>query len=186
MSYLSKLVECVVAAQIVKHLQEHAITKPFQSAYRKSHSTETALTYVTNNILSSLDKRNSVFLVFNNMQLSLNSAACLTLGIKKFEHITPSLRKLHWLLIEQCIMFKILCLTFKALNGLAPGYIADLITLYSPPQGHSTLRTNSYCVFPRSAHHRYPAVDINFCLMSNRSHVGETVVSKIHKATFST
>ncbi len=62
----------------------------------------------------------------------MNSTARLTLGMKKHDHITPALKKQHWLPVEQRIMFKILCLTFKALTGLAPGYIADLITPYSP------------------------------------------------------
>ena len=69
----------------------------------------------------------------------MNSTACLTLGMKKYDHITPSLRKLHWLPVEQRIMFKILCLTFKALNGLAFSYIASLITPYSPTRAlHSS------------------------------------------------
>ncbi len=67
----------------------------------------------------------------NKMQLSMNSAALLTLGMKKYNHITPALRKLHWLPVEQWIMFKI-CLTFKVLNGLAPSYISSPITSYSP------------------------------------------------------
>ena len=62
----------------------------------------------------------------------MNSATHLTLGIKKFDHITPALRKLHWLPVEQHIKFKILCLTFKALNGLTLDYIVDLIKPYSP------------------------------------------------------
>ena len=68
----------------------------------------------------------------NKLQLSMNSAAHLTLGIKKFNNITPALKELHWLPVEQRIKFKILCLTFKALNGLAPDYIVDLIKPYSP------------------------------------------------------
>ena len=69
----------------------------------------------------------------------MNSAARLTLGMKKHDHITPALKKLHWLPVEQRIMFKILCLTFKALHGLAPGYIADLIKPYSPTRAlHSS------------------------------------------------
>ncbi len=68
------------------------------------------------------------------MQLSLNSAAHLTLGMKKYDHITPAFRKLHWLPVEQQIMFKILCLTFKVLNSLAPGYISSLITPFVHPK----------------------------------------------------
>ena len=61
--YLSKLIEHMVASQIVRHLEEHSISEPFQSVYRKFHSTETALTYISNDILCALDKRDSVFVV---------------------------------------------------------------------------------------------------------------------------
>ena len=44
----------------------------------------------------------------------------------------PVLRQLHWLPIAKRIMFKILLLTFKAINGLAPGYITEMLSIYSP------------------------------------------------------
>ena len=34
--------------------------------------------------------------------------------------------------IEQCIVYNIILLTFKALNGLAPQYIEDMISYYKP------------------------------------------------------
>ncbi len=37
-------------------------------------------------------------------------------------HITPILQSLHWLPIKCHISYKILLLTYKALNGLAPAY----------------------------------------------------------------
>ena len=42
-------------------------------------------------------------------------------------HITPILINLHWLPVRYRINFKILSLTFKALYGIAPSYIIDLI-----------------------------------------------------------
>ena len=44
-------------------------------------------------------------------------------------HITPVLRKLHWLRIHDRIIFKILLLTHKAVNNTAPKYLCDLIRL---------------------------------------------------------
>ena len=46
---------------------------------------------------------------------------------RKYCHITPLLQKLHWLPIKYRIQFKILLITFKAIHGLAPSYIVDLI-----------------------------------------------------------
>ena len=40
--------------------------------------------------------------------------------------------KLHWLPVEQRIQYKLLILVYKALNGLAPEYISDLLQEYVP------------------------------------------------------
>ena len=55
-------------------------------------------------------------------------------------HITPILRKLHWLTIPKRITFKVLTLTYKALNNLAPAYISELVNLYQPARN---LRSSS-------------------------------------------
>ncbi len=36
---------------------------------------------------------------------------------------------LHWLPIKHCVDFKILLITYKALNGLAPQYLSKLYTI---------------------------------------------------------
>ena len=51
----------------------------------------------------------------------------VTLGLRKFYHITRSLQLLLWLPIDKRIIFKICLLVFKALHGLSPNYIKDLI-----------------------------------------------------------
>ena len=56
----------------------------------------------------------------------------MTIKTRRTEHITPVLFFLHWLPIEARFDFKILCLTFKALHGLAPGYLADLLRAIYP------------------------------------------------------
>ena len=66
------------------------------------------------------------------LQRVLNSAARLLTGSHRYNHITPILIELHWLPVEQRIIYKIILLTFKALNGLAPQYIAEMISHYEP------------------------------------------------------
>ena len=68
--YISKIIERVVAAQLNKHMSENNLYEVFQSAYKKSHSNETALTRVQNDILRSLDEKRCVLLVL----LDLSSA----------------------------------------------------------------------------------------------------------------
>ena len=59
---------------------------------------------------------------------------------RKFDHITAVLVDLHWLPVKQRIDFKTLLLTYKALNGLAPAYMRELLIPYSIKR---TLRSNS-------------------------------------------
>ena len=61
-----------------------------------------------------------------------NAAARLIFLSRKHKHITPILLDLHWLPIHYRIVFKILLITYKALNNLAPSYIRDLLTPYVP------------------------------------------------------
>ena len=70
--------------------------------------------------------------VLKKLQYIQNSAVRLIYLSKKFDHVTPLLITLHWLPIELRIHFKIFLITFKALNGKAPKYISDLLSLYSP------------------------------------------------------
>ena len=53
---------------------------------------------------------------------------------KKYDHVSPLFSKLHWLPITDRITFKVLLLTFKALNNKGPVYLKDLFTFYHPPR----------------------------------------------------
>ena len=59
---------------------------------------------------------------------------------RRVDHITPILRKLHWLSVRKRSIFKILLITYKVLNGLAPSYLAELINLHQPER---RLRSNA-------------------------------------------
>ena len=66
---------------------------------------------------------------------------CVT-RTKKSEHISPVLYDLHWLTVKNRIIFKILLITFKALHGLAPGYLSDLITPHRPSRSLRSMVAN--------------------------------------------
>ena len=55
------------------------------------------------------------------------AAARLITRTRKYEHMTPVLRRLHWLPINQRITFKLMLITYKAQNDQAPSYISDLL-----------------------------------------------------------
>ncbi len=88
-------------------------------------------------VTSRLDYCNALFsgcsnTCIKNLQLIQNAAARTLTRTKKYEHISPVLASLHWLPVKSRIDFKILLLTYKALNGLAPTYIKDLLIPYCP------------------------------------------------------
>ena len=58
-----------------------------------------------------------------------NAAARLIMDIRKYSQITPALYELHWLPLLARIHFKILLLAFKAIHGLAPAYISNLLVI---------------------------------------------------------
>ena len=76
------------------------------------------------------------------LQYVQNCAARIIYQCKKYEHVTPLFKSLHWLHIEQRVKFKILVITFKALHGLAPSYIADLIKPYVPARNLRSANQN--------------------------------------------
>ena len=68
----------------------------------------------------------------SKLQRVQNSAARLVSKTMRVDHITPILRKLHWLPVRKRSIFKILLITYKVLNGLAPSYLAEIINLHQP------------------------------------------------------
>ena len=98
---------------------------------------EATNTLVHSLVTSRLDYGNALLYgisksLVKKLQMVQNSAARLVCGVKKFDHITPVLRHLHWLPFEFRIKYKILLLTFKALNGMGPSYIRDMLNSYHP------------------------------------------------------
>ena len=89
-------------------------------------STATAL---ANSLVSSkLDYCNSLYsgisqTNLNKLQRIQNSLARVITNTSKYQHITPTLKKLHWLPIKQRIDYKICLLTYKTLTNQQPTYL---------------------------------------------------------------
>ncbi len=77
----------------------------------------------------------------NKLQLVQNAAARVIDKKLKYDHITETRKKLHWLPMEARSKFKILKLTWQALNNMAPKYLENLISLKRP--GIHNLRSNN-------------------------------------------
>ena len=68
--FLSKIIEKAALEQLKNHLDAFDLHDDFQSAYRKHHSTETALLRLKNDVLQGIDGKEAVFVVL----LDLSSA----------------------------------------------------------------------------------------------------------------
>ena len=111
---------------------------------RRYLTTSTCVTLVHAFVTSRLDLYNCLLYkcpntMKNKLQRILNCSAKLIFHGKKYDSVTPLLKKLHWLPVEQRIQFKILLTTFKCLNGKGPCYLTDLLIQHTP---HHVLRSS--------------------------------------------
>ena len=99
-------------------------------------------------VLSRLDYGNATIAglpgyLVDRLQSVLNAAARLVCSARKFDHVTPLLRDLHWLRVPQRIQFKLAVLVFRCLHGSAPSYLADDLHRVADLTSRSRLRSAS-------------------------------------------
>ena len=83
-------------------------------------------------VLSSQDYCNSLYYGINSsntrqLQTIQNRAYRIVYGLKKTSTVNEHLKELHWLKEQERIEFKVILLTFKCLNNLAPSYLTELL-----------------------------------------------------------
>ena len=96
---------------------------------RKCITEDAAKIMVNSMITSKLDYCNAILYGLPNCDLDKlysiqKLAARLITGIRKYDHITPLLKQLHWLPVKRRIEYKIVLLVFKCLQGTAPEYLS--------------------------------------------------------------
>ena len=102
------------------HLRNIAKIKPYitKDACESLHAFITSRLDSVNAVLYGLP----IFFVEKQQRVQNFSARLIT-GPYKYDHITPVLKSLNWLLVEQRIRYKITVLGFKCVYGSAPGYL---------------------------------------------------------------
>ena len=143
LSYISKVLEKVVAARIKDHLQAHNLLEPLQSAYRQFHSTETALVKVFNDLALALDQRKAAVLVLLDLSAAFDTIDQDIL-ITRCSHLFGiSGVALSWIRSymtgrKQCVKVNNITSEAKNLNcGVPQGSVLGplLFTMYTTPLG---------------------------------------------------
>ena len=73
LSFISKLVEHVVAKQLLEHIHVHNLDNSYQSAYKAGHSTETALLSIKNEVHLSLSRGEPTALLLLNFSAAFDT-----------------------------------------------------------------------------------------------------------------
>ena len=100
-------------------------------------------------MLSRLDYDNATLAGITSLQLQrklqsvMNAAARLVFSASRSDHVTPLLRRLHWLRAPERIVYKLAVWAYRCLYGLAPAYLADVLLPVTDLPGRRRLRSSS-------------------------------------------
>jgi hypothetical protein len=116
----------------------------------RSIPTSAAIKLVNSFVISRVDYCNSLLNGIPAYQLArvqsvLNAVARIIYGGLRWDHITPLLcDRLHWLCVPQRVQFKLGLMVYRALNSLAPPYIADFCKPVSEVARRASLCSSSH------------------------------------------
>jgi len=117
---------------------------------KRSVTRPVLLSLVQSLVLTRLDYGNATLAGMSGrltarLQSVLHAAARLIYSKRKYEHITPLLRELHWLSVPvpERIYFKFAVLVFRCLHGTAPSYFADQLQPVAALDSRRRLRSST-------------------------------------------
>ena len=136
-------------------MKDH-VTQVIKSAYfqirkirsvKKYLSKDSVKTLVNCFILSRLDYCNSLLYgiseeYLDRLQKVQNAAARLIFDLRKHDHITGTLKELHWLHVRYRIKYKIALVTYKTLKADGPAYLRELLVPVQNQRAHRSSTKN--------------------------------------------
>ena len=150
LSFVSKLIEKIVLDRIQSHLASSGLSNPFQSAYRKLHSTETALLRIQNDTLAAMDNGKVTALTLLDLSAAFDTIDHTLLLDRLQNWFGISQLALNWFSsylsnrTQQIKLDRLLSPESDLLFGVPQGSVLGpvLFTLYTTPlstviQGHS-------------------------------------------------
>ena len=105
-------------------------------------------------ILSKLDYCNSLLagtvnIHLDKLQLIHNMACRVIFYLCKNDHVSDQLKSLHWLKVHEGIFYKIACLVYNCMHGLAPQYLIDLLPTKPSKQTLRSSKSSASMCLPR-------------------------------------
>ena len=124
-------------------------------AVRKYLTPEAAAIAINSFVFSRLDYANALLYGLPMAQISRlqrvqNSAARILTNKTRRENIRPELKKMHWLPITRRIQYKLLVLTYRAIEGTAPPYLCELVALHQPARELRSSEDTTILAVPRT------------------------------------
>ena len=106
---------------------------------RKYIPQDISIALIKSLVMSRLDYSNGLLYglpkcTVSGLQAVQNSAARIVTQERLRDHdsMSRALMELHWLPVDKRIEYKLLLYTYKALHGLAPGYLCKLVVPFEP------------------------------------------------------
>ena len=96
LSFLSKILEKIVAKRLNAHIEEHLLSNHVQSAYKRFHSTETALLKIHNDIICNMDNSKVTALTLLDLSAAFDTIDHATLLKRLHGHFGISGTVLQW------------------------------------------------------------------------------------------
>ena len=96
--------------------------------------------------------------LLKRLQSVMSSAARLVPASSRYDHITPLVRRLHWLKAAERIDFKLAVLVYKCLHRAAPSYLADELCQSADFVRRTHLSAIGDRAFPVAAVHMWNAL----------------------------
>ena len=97
LQFVSKIIEKVVMARLEEHIVDNNLKDPSQSAYKKCHSTETALPKNNNDILASLDNKHCIILALLDLSAAFDTVDHTILLHRLHNDFSMEGKVLQWL-----------------------------------------------------------------------------------------
>ena len=125
------------------------------SRIRKYIPHDISVVLIKSLVMSRLDYSNGLLYglpkcTVSGLQAVQTSAARIVTQERLRDHdsMSRALMELHWLPFDKRIEYKLLLYTYKALHGLAPGYLCELVVPYEPRRVLRSAESNLLAVPP--------------------------------------